>query len=250
MQWVELVATLALLVVTTWYAATTKSLANTARKAAADSDRATAAAERSAGATRVLAETAREAATDSAKATAAAERSAEAAKALAETARETAADSARATAAAERSAEAALDAARVAQSQIKASFAGRQVFMSPSDPSDVPELGDYSRHEVCLIIESTGDAVVVQQVRIVRALRVSYDETGRTLLDVQMTAAGPSKLPRRLHHGEKLYVTHPEIQEVHDDPFERYVLEIDYTFTEDGSVGATKELVFDVDLSR
>lgn len=161
-------------------------------------------------------------------------------KEMADSAKQSAIESARATGAAERSAEAARDAATVAQSQIKPEFTGRQVSMAPRDEED--------EHVACLRIDSTGDAVVIQGVRIRRAFRKSYDEGKREIAvkDAEMTVAGlDSTLPKRLHHGEHLLLTHPSIQDARDDPFKRFIIDIQYTFSEAGRAGATKELIID-----
>ena len=180
--WIQLVAAIALLGVTYWYAKTTKSMADAANQAATES--------------------------------------------------------ARATAAAERSAEAARDAATVAQSQIKPEFTGRQIFL----------MGD--EHTSCIRITSVGDAVVIQEVRIRRAFRQSYDssnpESEAWVAELTLVAATEeSSLPRRLHRDELLLLTHPDIQDVRDDPFNRFIIDIDYTFSEGGSAGATRTLIFD-----
>lgn len=184
LAWSQLVATVGLLVVTYWYARTTKKMADSASRAAEDS--------------------------------------------------------ALATSAAERSAEAARDAATVAQSQIKPQFTGRQIALAPRKGEE---------QIACLRIDSTGDAVVIQKVRIRRAFRKSYDLDDNpqvAIRDVEMTAAGTdSYLPKRLHYGEHLLLTHPSIQDARDDPFTRFIVDIEYTFSEAGGAGATKELVVD-----
>lgn len=161
-------------------------------------------------------------------------------KDMAKTARSAVGESVKATAAAERSAVAARDAATVAQSQIKAEFKGRAVAV------DIADTGD---HVASLLIESTGDAVVVQAVRINRAFRESSQSASGTtaaIRDVELSGTSPAfKLPKRLHTGERILMTHSGIQEQRIDPFYRYILEIDYTFTEDGEVGSTRELIID-----
>lgn len=185
MDIVTLLATLALLAVTFWYAKTTKDMATTAKNAAAHS--------------------------------------------------------ARATAAAERSAVAALDAARVAQSQVRPNFAGRTVYVFNGESSD---------HRMCLGIEATGDAVVVQRVCIRRAFRgadLGKLEPTVAISDVELIPVGPdTELPMRLHFGEQMLLTHESIQDKQGDlPIVRFILAIDYTFMEEGGVGATKQLIVD-----
>lgn len=161
-------------------------------------------------------------------------------KEMADSAKQSASESARATGAAERSAEAARDAATVAQSRIKPAFTGRQISLAPRD--------EEGGHVACLRIDSTGDAVVVQGIRIRRAFRKSYDEGKREIAvtDAEMIVAGlDSTLPKRLHHGEYLVLTHPSIQDARDDPFARFIIDIEYTFSESGGAGATKELIID-----
>ncbi|KJK10705.1 hypothetical protein UB45_18450 [Terrabacter sp. 28] len=161
-------------------------------------------------------------------------------KEMADSSKQSAIESARATGAAERSAEAARDAATVAQSQIKPEFTGRQISLALHDEND--------EHVACLRIDSTGDAVVIQEVRIRRAFRRSYDEGTREVAvkDAVMTGAGlDSTLPKRLHHGEHLLLTHPSMQNARDDPFTRFIIDVRYTFSEAGGAGATRELIID-----
>jgi hypothetical protein len=237
---IALLATLALLGVTAWYAKTTKDMATTAKQAAEASDRATAAAERSADATKEMAETARQAAEDSARATAAAERSAEATKEMADIAKQTAEDSARAAEAAERSAEAARDAATVAQSQVNPSFSGRLVAVSAS--------GATFGHVPCLWIESEGDAVVVQEVRIRRAFRLMSEDGTLGEMELVDEVLSPfseeHRLPKRLHAGEHVLLTHAAMHDA-DPEFSRFLLTIDYTFSEAGGAGGTRSLIID-----
>ncbi|WP_191563310.1 hypothetical protein [Janibacter melonis] len=159
-------------------------------------------------------------------------------KGMADSARKSAQASERSTAAAERSAQAALDAATVAQSQIRPEFTGRWVNLT----------GDEG-YVACIRIDSTGDAVVVQGVRIRRAFRKSWDEGNRVVAveDADLTVAGlDSALPKRLHYGEHLLLTHPDIQDARSDPFTRFLIDIDYTFSVSGGAGATKELIVDM----
>lgn len=158
---------------------------------------------------------------------------------MADSAKESAQASAKATAAAERSAEAARDAATVAQSQIKPEFSGRQMALMPAD--------DFDEHVACLRIDSTGDAVVVEKIIIRRAFRESYDETGEiAITNAELTPAGKdTKLPSRLHHGEHLLLTHPSIQNSRDDPFRRFIIDVQYSFSENGGAGGVRELIID-----
>jgi hypothetical protein len=158
---------------------------------------------------------------------------------MANSANESAQESAKATSAAERSAEAARDAATVAQSQIKPEFTGRQIALMPTN--------DLDEHLACLRIDSTGDAVVVRKVFIRRAFRQSYDETKNVAItNSEMVPAGKdTRLPSRLHHGEHLLLTHPSLQDTRDDPFRRFIIDIEYTFSENGSAGGTRELIVD-----
>ena len=231
--WVQLFSTVGLLVVTYWYARTTKSLADSARVTAAANQRATEAAERSAGAAERSAE-------ENRRATEAAERSAQAAERSAEESRRATGAAERSAEAAERSAEASLDAATVAQSQIKPDFTGRVIALAAPESDE--------EHVACLRIDSAGDAVVVQRVRIRRAFRRSFDEGRRdvAITDSEMTPAGlDSHLPKRMHFGEHLLVTHPSMQVGREDPFTRFIIDIEYTFSESGQTGATKELIID-----
>ncbi|WP_164703039.1 hypothetical protein [Modestobacter sp. KNN46-3] len=163
-------------------------------------------------------------------------------KEMAGSAKRSADASAQATAAAERSAEAARDAATVAQSQIKPEFSGRLVPALLQQGS--------SDHVACLKIDSTGDAVVVQRIHIRRAFRKSYEpiKGEAAISNVELKPAVPdSQLPARLHYGEHLLMTHATIQDVRDDPFTRFLIDIEYTFSEAGSAGATRQIILDVE---
>lgn len=169
--------------------------------------------------TKEMAGSAQTAAADSARATSAAERSAEAA---------------------ERSAEAAREAATVAQSQIRPEFTGRL--------TSVMQKGDSRVFIACIQVTSSGDAVVVQRVRIRRAFRASYEPTdgSAAIANVDLQVYGDdSRLPQRLHHGEDLLLTHPDIQDARDDRFTRFLIDVDYTFSEKGEAGGKRQLVFD-----
>lgn len=161
-------------------------------------------------------------------------------KDMADIARQAAQDSAKATAAAERSANAARDAATVAQSQIKPEFEGRYIVLGNRDGSE---------HMPCLKIDSKGDAVVIQVVRIRRAFRKSYDTSPHeesSVASLELIAAGPdTRLPQRVHYGEHVLVTHPCFEEHSEDPFCRFILDVEYTFSETGGAGAVRELVVD-----
>ena len=92
--------------------------------------------------------------------------------------------------------------------------------------------------------------MVIQEVRIRRAFRRSYNEGTREIAvkDAVMSAAGrDSTLLKRLHHGEHLLVTHPSIQDARDDAFTRFIIDIRYTFSVAGGAGATRELIIDSD---
>lgn len=156
-------------------------------------------------------------------------------KNMANTARDAARDSARAIEAAERSAESARDAAWVAQSRVDVEFTGRQIGLFTQ--------GD---HVPTVEIRSTADPVVIQRVRVRRAFRVNpdgelHDEPG--LVDADLTAVGEMTLPRRLHTGERLHLTHPAMADQHEDAFGRFLLDVEYTFNEEGGTGATKQLI-------
>lgn len=142
--------------------------------------------------------------------------------------------------AAERSAEAARDAARVAQSQIKPGFSGRRV--------GVKNVG-VDGHTACLRIESTGDAVVVSGVRILRAFRRSTMRDGVDHVDVENEPLEPwgldTVLPKRLHQGETILLTHPELQDAREDPLDYFILEVDYAFDERSGIGGTRQLKID-----
>lgn len=224
--WVQAGSTILLLLVTGYYAWKTKDMADSAKRSAEQSAKATAAAEA----------TVRE----SAKAARAAEATVRENARAAEAAEATVRESARAAEAAERSAEAARDAARVAQSQIKPEFSGRLVA--------VKNIGTEG-HTACLHIESTGDAVVVTGVRILRAFRRSTMRDGADHIDLEDEPLEPwgidTVLPRRLHQRETVLVTHPELQEAGEDPLDYFILQVDYTFDERSGTGGTRQLKID-----
>lgn len=188
---ISLIATLALLGVTAWYAKTTKDMAVIAGKAAQDSVKATAAAERSA--------------------------------------------------------EASLDAARVAQSQIRPEF---EVSAMPVMSLERP------KSEPCLRITSVGDAVVVQRVRVQRAIREFFVQDRENLSGIVYDLAmsphdSADLLPKRLHLSESVFVTHPILQDqIGSNRFVRFMVEIDYTFSETGGAGATRKITVENDSAR
>jgi hypothetical protein len=157
-------------------------------------------------------------------------------KDMADIAKVAAAESARATEAALKSAEAARDAATVAQSQITPDFEGRLTAVAVGDEQWV----------ACVKLRSTGDAVVAQSVRVRRAFRAGAD--GELLREAELVNQelhpfnSESALPRRLHRGEALLLTHDGLQET---GFQRLLIDVAYTFSEDGGAGATRELIID-----
>lgn len=156
-------------------------------------------------------------------------------KDMATSAKEAASESARATEAAERSAQAALDAARIAQSRISIEFEGRTI-----------SLVTQGEHFATVEIRSVGDPVVVQKVRVRRAFRVNDAgvlHDAPCIVDEEMTPVGEGGLPVRLHQGERVHVAHPEMQEPFEDPVRRFLLDIEYTFSESGGAGGTRQLV-------
>lgn len=156
-------------------------------------------------------------------------------KDMADSARIAAAESARATAAAERSAQAALDAAQVAQSRINAEFEGRAI-----------SLVTQGVRVATVEVRSIGDPVVVRQVRVRRAFRVTTDgelHDDPCIKNDVLTPVGEVTLPTRLHKGERLHLTHATMQEPFKDHVGRFLLDIDYTFSEAGGPGATRQLV-------
>jgi hypothetical protein len=164
---------------------------------------------------------------------------------MAKTAKEAAEASARATGAAERSAVAARDAATVAQSQISPEFRGRII-----PAADQDDEGLTTGHAVCLHIKSIGDAVVVQEVRIVRAFGPSSrlsDSDRPQLVDERLEPFDDeSALPKRLHLHETVLLTHPAMND-EEHLLERFILNIRYTFSEDGQAGGTRRLVVSPD---
>lgn len=184
--WVQLIATLGLLLVTYWYARTTKRMAETAKDAAQSSKLATSAAERSARAAR--------------------------------------------------------DAATVAQSQIRPEFECRRIGV-------VNYLDEPEQHTGCLQLRSLGDAVVVQECRIVRAFRRSTLQFGKQQVDLEDAELTPhgidAKLPIRMHYGEELILTHAGLQDAQTDPLERLILSVRYTFVEHGETGGCRTVIMD-----
>lgn len=224
--WVQAVSTILLLMVTGYYAWKTRDIAESAGKSAGESAKASAAAEA--------------AVRENAKAAQAAEATVRESARSAEAAEATVRVSARAAEAAERSAEAARDAARVAQSQIKPEFSGRRV-----GAKNVGADG----HTACLRIESTGDAVIVTGVRILRAFRRSTMREGVDHIDVENEKLEPwgidTVLPKRLHQGETILVTHPELQDAREDPLDYFILQVEYAFDEGSGSGGTRQLKID-----
>jgi hypothetical protein len=157
-------------------------------------------------------------------------------KDMADPARDAAADSVRATAAAEQAALAARDTAAVAQSQVRVEFTGRTVAAHVNE----------AEWASALVIQSLADAVVVRKVQIRRAFRESQSNEldPKPYLEglVLMPFNGESQLPRRLHQDEDLVVTHKSLQDQGLDLIETYILDIEYTFTEDGTAGGTRRL--------
>jgi hypothetical protein len=156
-------------------------------------------------------------------------------KDMATTAKEAASESARATAAAEKAADAARDAATVAQARVRVDFAGRLISVANKDGSSTP----------CIQIKSYEDVVVIQSVRSRRSFREMDDGLHHPaeLIDEEFIPySDEDRIPRRLHHGEILSLTHPALSD--GDPFGRFIVEIDYTFSESGGLGGTKELSF------
>ncbi|TGN63018.1 hypothetical protein EXE59_02965 [Nocardioides eburneiflavus] len=169
----------------------------------------------------------------------------------ARTTKEMAKESARAASAAEKAATAARDAATVAQSQIKPSFKGRLILVWDDDVSE---------HIPSIKIDSAGDAVVVQRVRIRRAFRraSSTERNKSELLGEELVPIDADwELPKRLHSGEALLLTHPALDVESEwgaldpdrrEPFRRLLLDIDYTFsTDQDSPGGTRQLIVDAD---
>lgn len=156
----------------------------------------------------------------------------------ARTTKEMATSAQKAATSSECAAEAARDAASVAQSQIKPEFTVRIVAAH-----------QVAQHVACLLIESVGDAVVVRQVRVRRAYTespITGDPDEVVLKDLRLEPLNDEMvLPRRLHGGEPLLVTHPDLEvEVSGRRLVRALLDVDYTFTETGSAGGTRSVSF------
>lgn len=158
-----------------------------------------------------------------------------AARDMANIAKDAAAESAQATQAAERSAQAALDAALVAQSQIEAQFEGRAIAVDTGG----------SEHVYSIEIQSTGDPVVVREVRIKRGFpEGEHGYSDEPIIEnVTLTPVGESVIPKRLHPGERVYLSDPSMNL--GIRFQRFILEIDYGFTEDsdGKTAGTRQLI-------
>ena len=154
---------------------------------------------------------------------------------MAETARDATDESARATEAARLAADAAREAAAVAQSQIRPEFT-----------ADYMPVATGHKSAMGLKITSTGDPVVVQKIWIRRAFRRStYEAMGAApdLVSVCLSPLGDdSTLPRRVHRGEVIVANHPEFEIRGDDPFETFILDVEYTFVEDGRSGGKREV--------
>lgn len=162
---------------------------------------------------------------------------------MARTAARAAEDSQKATAAAERSAEAALDAARVAQSQIEVEFKGRLIALGNARGTE---------HVPTVEIRSVADAVVVSRVVIRRAFRKLPGETRgledeASVTNESLVPAGETQLPRRVHKGERLHFTHPAMQLKGVEPLARFILDVHYSFSEDGGSGGQRQVIVSTD---
>lgn len=158
---------------------------------------------------------------------------------MARTAARAAEDSQKATAAAERSAEAALDAARVAQSQIEVEFKGRLIALGNAQGTE---------HVPTVEIRSVADAVVVSRVVIRRAFRKLPGETHAledeaSVTNEDLVPAGETQLPRRVHKEERLHFTHPAMPLEGVQPLVRFILDVHYTFSEDGGAGGQRQVL-------
>ncbi|WP_299052140.1 hypothetical protein [uncultured Nocardioides sp.] len=165
-------------------------------------------------------------------------------KRMADTAADAAKSSDRATESAERSATAAeksavaaLEAARVAQSQVEVDFDG--LLIAWTDPD--PKVGTLASVRVrCL-----GAAVVVQRVHVRRAFLsdgLDYFEDEPAMVHVDLEALGEFTLPRRLHRHEFVHLSNAPMREA-PRPFVRFILDVHYTFSEDGGAGGAKQLI-------
>lgn len=157
---------------------------------------------------------------------------------MARTAASAASDSRKATAAAERSAEAALDAARVAQSQIEVEFEGRLIPLATAGESE---------HVPTVEIRSVADAVVVSRVVIRRAFRkpdVQTDGPNKAAVtNEDLIPVSETQLPRRVHKQERLHFTHPAMSLEDVEPLVRFILDVHYTFSEDGGTGGRRQVI-------
>jgi hypothetical protein len=179
-QWIQLITTVLLLVVTAGYAVTTMDMAKTARDAARESGRASEAAERAAAAAK--------------------------------------------------------EAAEVAKAQVRVEFIGRRIAVGVGDD-----------HVPSVEIMSSGDTVFVLAVRCARAFRDGADGGWSDQPELEGVTLQPvgSALPRRLHRGERIHFTHPDML-TGDSPFGRFILYVEYGFSEDVS-GGSKQLIVSSD---
>lgn len=158
---------------------------------------------------------------------------------MARTAEQAAQDSQKATEAAQRSAEAALDAARVAQSRMEVEFKGRIIPLGNARGTELVPTVE---------IQSVGDAVVVSKVTIRRAFR-QVSAAGEQLEDEAsvtnevMVPAGETRLPRRVHKDERLHLTHPAMSLKGAEPLVRFVLDVQYSFSEEGGAGGERLVI-------
>ncbi|MBT9273623.1 hypothetical protein KMZ32_05985 [Phycicoccus sp. MAQZ13P-2] len=158
---------------------------------------------------------------------------------MARTAAKAADDSQKATAAAERSAQAALDAARVAQSQIEVEFHGRLISLGNARGTE---------HVPTVEIRSVADAVVVSRVVIRRAFRKLPGETDAledegSVTNEDLVPAGETQLPRRVHKEERLHFTHSAMTVEEAEPLVRFILDVHYTFSEEGGAGGQRQVI-------
>ena len=123
------------------------------------------------------------------------------------------------------------------QSQIDVDFEGRTISFAMAGREPVPTVEP----------RSIGQAVVVQRLRVRRAFRAGFDgqlHEGPALTDTTLTAIGEIQLPRRLHRGERLHLTHPDMSEA-ADPMRRFLLDVEYTFSEAGGAGGSRQVIVD-----
>lgn len=131
------------------------------------------------------------------------------------------------------------------QVDFEATFGGLTVAKEPLQvPLGRPSRGYYRTVK----LSPVGDSVVIQRVHLRRGFAAREDGTARIRLFVEgvdLHSCHPEyPLPRRLHRGETLHVTHDLLNEDDAPLLVRAWVDVFYTFGEEGQAGGSKSFVF------